>query len=300
LQLISKALERVKRERPGELKALREARQAQQAKHAAKQDLKPGEKAHQERSAACARPTQHDKSKQQSCKREHEHECKHKLPPGKGPEAPQMASKQAAPAKTEPSGKAEGLPDTAAAAAAPAVESQKQQRVLSADGLPKAARFEAAAQLTALAAAADQDAHRAGPAVEDSKDKPTGKSTKAGSGQKRNRQLVSHSSDDKAAPGASRPHAEPAAAEKGALQQQQATPAKAIHRLKSTTPAPSSRAQDEDGAVPNADDSVEKEQRKMREALEKVLLQFPWTNCHDVIIVVCVVHCVGVWMGSLT
>ena len=273
LQLISRALEKVKRERQEELKALREARQAQQAKHAAKQGSKPGEKQRQDRSAPGAEKLQQDKSQQQSRKCKHEHEHEHKLPLSKAPEA-----QQAAPAKTEPSRKAESLPGAAAA-----VEKERQQRVLSADGLPEAVRLEAAAQLTAPAAAADRGAHRAGPAAEDSKAKPAGKGVKAGGGQKRKRQLVNDSSDDEAAPDASRaaPHAEPAAAEKGA-QQQQATPAKTVQRAKSTTPAPASRAQDEDGVGPNADESVEKEHRKMREALEKVCFRtcFPCTTCH--------------------
>jgi hypothetical protein len=259
LQLISRALEKVKRERQEELKALREARQAQQAKHAAKQGPKPGEKQRQDRSAPGAKPSQQDNIQQQSRKRKHEHEHEHKLPPSKVPKAQQKASQQAAPAKTEPSRKTESLPGAAAA-----VNKEEQQRVLSADGLPEAVRLEAAAQLTAPAAAADRGA-------------------KAGSGQTRKRQLVNDSSDDEAAPDASKatPHAEPAAAEKGA-QQQQATPAKTVQRAKSTTPAPASRAQDEDGAGPNADESVEKEQRKMREALEKVCLRtcFPCTTCH--------------------
>ena len=278
LQLISRALEKVKRERQEELKALREARQAQQAKHAAKQGPKPGEKQCQDRPAPGAEPSQQDKSQQQSRKRKHEHEHEHKLPPSGGPEAQQKASQQGAPAKTEPPRKAESLPGAAAAV-------EKQQRILSADGLPEAVRLEAAAQLMAPAAAADRGAHRAGPAAEDSKAKPAGKGAKAGSGQKRKRQLVNDSSDDEAAPDASRaaPHAEPAAAEKG-VQQHQATPAKAVQRAKSTTPASASRAPDEDGAGPNAEESVEKEQRKMREALEKVCFRTcfrsPCTTCH--------------------
>lgn len=259
MQLISRALEKVKRERQEELKVLREARQAQQAKHAAKQGPKPGEKQRQDRCAPGAEPSQQDNSQQQSRKRKHEHQHEHKLPLLKAPEAQQKASQQAAPAKIEPSRKAESLPGAAAA-----VDKKKQQRVLSADGLPEALRLEAAAQLTAPAAAADKGA-------------------KAGSGQKRKRQLVNDTSDDEAAPDASKaaPHAEPAAVEKGA-QQQQAIPAKTVQRAKSTTPALASRAQDEDGAGPNADELVEKEQRKMREALEKVCFRtcFPCTTCH--------------------
>ena len=236
-QLIQRALRKVREERQDELNARRQARQAQQAQHEEKRTPQDG-------SASAAKTETPAKSQQGHHKRKHEQET----PSSHSRQHKDRAARQQPAVTPDPSRKVGAALDDLASVS-------RQQKILSAAALPEAMRFEAAAQQTA-AAAADAAAERT---PEKARGQPARAEAKP-SARKRKVLQLDESSDDEAAARAREP--------------EQATPVKPAKRAKSSTPGSTAKAHAARRAVPDAEGDgeadAEREQRKMREAAEKV------------------------------
>ena len=266
VQLIQRALHKVREERKDELNARRQARQAQQTKHAqhTKHADKPNstalEKQPQGRSGSAARSEGLNKTQEHGRKRKHEQG----EPVLNGRQDQEGRAQQQASAQPEPSTKA-------GAVLANATAVLQQQKILSSAGVPDTMRLEAAAkQMTP--AAADGAARKVLAAGERARSQPEGREAKSGVS-KRKRLQLDDSSDDDAEPGSASKavaSAQPDPAAKG-KEPKLTTPMKAIKRAKSSTPGSAAKGfaskGSEDG---DAEDHADQEQRKMREAAEKV------------------------------
>ena len=234
MQLIQRALRKVREERQDELNARRQARQAQQAKHDEKRGPPVG-------TASDAKAEAPGRSQQDNRKRKHEQE----LPSSHGGQDQQRAAQVQSAVKQEPSKKVGAALDDPAAVS-------RQQKILSAAVVPEAMRLEIAAQQTAAAGADEAPGNTA----EKARVQPAGRQAKPGALKRKVLQLDDLSDDDVG------------------REPKQATPIKAAKRAKSSTPGTAARAHAAKTAGPDAEGEVEeeaeREHRKMREAAEKV------------------------------
>ena len=280
MQLINDALKRVQTERQDELNERREARQAQQAKHAAqqaeraakhaaqqaeraaKQAAKPVPKSQQpEASRAAAQPLEGKISQQQQQGAEQKH---HQDPPAaRGKAEPHALKQQQAAEEGKASQEAGALLQDAAAV-------NRQERILSAGGLPDTVRLELSAQQVAPLAV-DGGPGKPPAGAEEPRAPTAGRAGKAGT-PKRKRLQLGNSSDDEelAAVRGVMAAIQPESAPEG----KRTTPAKATKRANDAKPGETSRrhAFTRNNSEPHEDteDEAEREARKMREAAEKV------------------------------
>lgn len=266
VQLIQRALRKVREERKDELSARRQARQAQQTKHAqhTKHADKPSstalEKQPQGRSGSAARSEGLNKFQEQGRKRKHEQDG----PVLNGRQDQEGQAQQQAPTQPEPSKKAGAVLADAAAV-------NRQQKMLSSAGVPDTMRLEAAAQQM-TPAAADGAARKVAAAGERARSQPAGRDAKPAVSKRKRLQLDDSSDGDAEPGGASKAvvSAQPDSAAKS-KEPKLTTPVKAIKRAKSSTPGSAAKGiaarGSEDG---DAEDHADQEQRKMREAAEKV------------------------------
>ena len=204
VQLINDALKRVQTERQDELNARREARQAQQAKHAAQQAERTAKHAAQqaeraakhaatpqskEPSRAAAQPLegksgqQQQQPQQQGIKRKHDQDS----PVANGKAEPHALKKQQAAEEVKLSQKAGALLQDGTAV-------NKQERILSAGSVPDNVRLELSAQQVA-SAAPDVGPGKPAAIAEEARASTAGRAVKAGP-PKRKRQQLDDSSDD--------------------------------------------------------------------------------------------------------
>ena len=271
MQLINDALKRVQTERQDELKARREARQAQQAKHAAQQAERAAKHAAKpqqlEASKAPAQPLEGKVSQQQQ---QHgtEHKYHQESPAANGKAEHHAPRRQQAAEAGKASQKAGALLQDAAAVS-------RQERILSAGGLPDSVRLELSAQQVApLAVDGGSGKHAA--VAEEPKASTAGRASKAAAPKRKRLQLDDSSGDEElAAVRGVKAAVQPESATKG----KQTTPAKAAKRTDDANPGEAARGhafarKDSEPHEGNEDDA-EREARKMREAAEKVNCLLP-------------------------
>ena len=286
MQLINDALKRVHTERQDELKARREARQAQQAKHAAQQAeraakhaaqqaeraakhaAKPVAKSQQpEASRAAAQPLEgkiSQQQQQQGAEQRHHQES----PAANGMAEPHALKRQQAAEEGKASQRAGVLLQDAAAL-------ERQEKILSAGNIPDNVRLELSAQNVAPSAA-DGAPGRPAAVAETPKASTIGRAGKTGAPKRKRLQLDDSSDDEElAAMRGVKAAMLPESAAKG----KQTTPAKAAKRTNDANPGEAARGhafarKDSEPHEGNEDDA-EREARKMREAAEKVNCLLP-------------------------
>lgn len=273
--MISEALRKVREEKQDEVKARQQARQAQQAKHAA---AKHAPQASGKQPGAQIKAGQRSQGGERGSglvgrKRAREQDAASN---GSGGRRVPVQEEQA------PQPKAEGS-KTSRAAMESAVAVEKQQKILSAAVVPDRVRLELAArQMASAGAPAEAGSGKNAVAVGEAEASTLAKDKTS---TKRKRLQLDDSSDDdeaQAPPGASKAAvvAQPETPEKSKQREKQ-TPVKVAKRAKSATPGKAARAQLEVTGLPSsaadddADHEAEREQRKMREAAEKVSSAFP-------------------------
>ena len=282
VQLINDALKRVQTERQDELKARREARQAQQVKHAAQQAERAAKHAAQqaeraakhaakpvaesqqlEASRAAAQPLEGKISQQQQ--QQGAEQRHHQEPPAaNGKAEPHALKRQQAAEEGKASQKAGALLQDAAAL-------KRQEKILSAGNIPDNVRLELSAQNVAPSAADGAPGKASAALAEEPKASTAGRAGKAGAPKRKRLQLDDSSDDEElAAVRGVKAAVLPDSAAKG----KQTTPAKAAKRANDANPGEAARghAFARRDSEPNEgnEDEAEREARKMREAAEKV------------------------------